>query len=476
MKGVLNFNMYALADIYQRKPVLIIFLACIMVLYFYYLYGKEKLNNPQIKDKYKPPALKKGDPSHVTGIIFGRKRKKVYYSSPEEEGHVFCCAASGMGKTSALAIPSIRAFGKNVSQGTCFCIDISGDLSSQCKLPNSLIFDIENPDTIPYNIFAAIDNASGSEIQNELLEKLAFLIMPEVKSNDGAASFFQKNGRNMLIGALIAYYHCGLDFVPICKRIISMDYKKLLYDIVETQNKDAIKYIASFSGSSEKNSAGCKQCMDDYIKLYATNFRMKYAVRRPVDTELCITPQLLKNHNLFLCVPDAKTDVYGPLLGIITAQAFDYCAARKNGEKPSVLFVLDEFASLRLSPNTILDAIRKYRKKCVRVMILTQALIDLDILYDEKIRNAILSNVKYKVVLGITDPASQKYFADIVGQREQRVQSTSINGNTTTVSYSTKKEYRISPEKFGQLKDDLYLICDDGTYGKYKKNYYFQKY
>lgn len=474
MKGNLTFRMNILIEMYKQKPLFLLLWGSIVLLYAYYLHGKNKLTNPQVKDNYKPPTLKKGKQLHTTGIIFGRKRKKVYYSPPEEEGHIFCCAASGMGKTSALAIPSIRSFGKDVTRGTCFCIDISGDLSNHCHLPNTLIFDIEDPETIPYNIFAAIDNSSNPEIQNELLVKLAFLIMPEIKINDGSASFFLKNGRNMLIGSLIAYYHCGLDFVPICQKIISMDYKKLLYDIVETQNKDAIKYIASFSGSNEKNSAGCKQCMDDYIKLYATNFRMKSAVRRPLNNEPGITPQLLKDHNLFLCVPDAKTDVYGPLLGIITAQTFDYCAARKNGEKPNILFVLDEFASLRLSSNSILDAVRKYRKKCVRIMILTQSLIDLDILYDEKVRNAILSNIKYKIILGITDPASQKFFSDIVGQKEERVQSTSISNNTTTISYSTKKTYRIPPEAFGQLKDDLYVICDDGSYIKLKKNYYFK--
>ena len=62
----------------------------------------------------------------------------------------------------------------------------------------------------------------------------------------------------------------------------------------------------------------------------------------------------------------------------------------------------------------------------------------------------------------------------IIGQKDQRTQSSSVNGNTTTISYSIRKEYRVPPEAFGQLKDDLFLICDDGSYGKYKKNYYFK--
>ena len=269
--------MNILIKLYRYNPMFLLLLICIVALYSYYWYGKEKLNNPQAKDKHKTPALKSGNSTHITGIIFGRRGKKVYYSSVEEEGHVFCCASSGSGKTSALAIPSISSFGKDTEKGTCFCIDISGDLSNHCDIPNKLMFDIEDPNTIPYDVFAAIDNESTYEVKDELLEKLAFLIMPEIKSNDGAAPFFQKNGRNMLVGALIAYYHCGMDFVPICKKIISMDYKTLLYDIVKTKNENAINYIASFSGTNEKNSAGCKQCMDEYIKLYAnfiSNFRL----------------------------------------------------------------------------------------------------------------------------------------------------------------------------------------------------------
>ena len=46
--------------------------------------------------------------------------------------------------------------------------------------------------------------------------------MPELSENDEAGSFFLKNGRSMLIGALIAYYHQGLDFIPICQKIVSM--------------------------------------------------------------------------------------------------------------------------------------------------------------------------------------------------------------------------------------------------------------
>lgn len=469
-----------LINFIRTNPKLFALLVFIGALAFYQQYLKEQMANPQKKEKTRRPKLPRTDQRKAHGIIFGRRGKKVYYSPIEDECHVFCCASSGAGKTSALAIPSIRASCTDPKKGACFCIDISGDISTHCDIPNKLVFDVEDPDTIPYDIFSAIDKEPKLEIKNEMLEKLAFLIMPDMSDLDDAGRFFLSNGRRMLIGALIAYYHQGHDFVQICKKIISMDYQTLLYDIVDAKNEDAIHYIASFSGANEKNSAGCKQCMDGYIGLYANNFRMEKALRRPREGENAITPQLLKDHNLFLCIPDHKTDIYGPLLGVCTAQALDYCASRENGEAPTILFVLDEFASLRISASetagtgSILAAVRKYRKKNVRLMIITQALIDLDILYGQKTRDAILNNIRYKVILGITDPQSQRYFADIIGQKEVRTKSSTIGDNHCSTSYSTRREYRVPPEEFGQLRTHLYLICDDGSYQKLEKNYYFK--
>lgn len=461
-------------ELYSYDYKLLLFVLWIGGMVALQIYLKTKPPNINMDKPQPPMTLKKGISNSVNGIIFGRKRKHIYFSPITDEGHVFCCASSGAGKTSALAIPSIRSACKSPDLGTCFCIDISGDISSNCDIPNKLIFDIEDPNTTPYNIFYSIDAEPVHEVKNELLEKLAYLIMPELNENDEAGAFFLKNGRSMFIGALITYYHQGLDFIPICQKIVSMSYQELIYDIVDSKNDDALRYISSFNGANEKNSAGCKQCVDSHIKLYATNFRMPKAIRRPIDNEICIIPNLLKQNSLFFCIPDAKTDLYGPLLGIITAQTFDFCASRQNGESPTILFLLDEFASLHIGTNEILNAVRKYRKKNIRLMILTQALLDLDILYGEKVRDSILNNIKYKVILGITDPYSQKYFSDIIGKHKVPTTSTTVSSTATSTSYSLSEEYIVPPENFGKLKSDLYVICDNGSFAKYQKNFYYK--
>ena len=152
-------------------------------------------------------------------LSLARKRKHIYFSPITDEGHVFCCASSGAGKTSAIAIPSVFApLVKIQIEGLVFALTFLGIFLLTAIFPNKLIFDIEDSNTTPYNIFYSIDSEPTYEIKNELLEKLAYLIMPELSENDEAGSFFLKNGRSMLIGALIAYYHQGLDFIPICQK------------------------------------------------------------------------------------------------------------------------------------------------------------------------------------------------------------------------------------------------------------------
>ena len=74
----------------------------------------------------------------------------------------------------------------------------------------------------------------------------------------------------------------------------------------------------------------------------------------------------------------------------------------------------------------------------------------------------------------ITDPYSQKYFSDIIGKHKVPTTSTTISSTATSTSYSFSEEYIVPPEDFGKLKSDLYVICDNGSFAKYQKNFYYK--
>lgn len=473
----------------KENPNTAVIFLFILVLVIYQEHVQEMMKHPEKKDKKRIPKFSIASADKASGIIFGKKGKKLYCSKASKEGHVFVCAASGAGKTTAIAIPSIRAFCrkeaeqkrffripllKQAKPNTCFVIDISGDIEPNCDISNKLVWDVEDPTSIPYNILAPIDAEKDPQKQNELLQKLAFIVLPDCAPEGTVTKWFDDSGRSILTGAFIYYYHQGLDFVEICQKIESLGIFELFQEITDSEDEAAIMYIARFDRTNEQNTAGCKKSVDDAISIFATHSIMQHIIRRPRGDEPTITPALLEEYSLFLKVPDADTDIYGPVLGIITSQTFNYCAKRKNYRRPHILFVLDEFASLQIGQTAILNCSRKYRKKNIRLMILTQALTDIDILYGKEIRESILGNIKFKVILGITDPKSQQYFADIIGMRDYRVKSISFSHGATNTTYSVRRDYRVPPEEFGRLGDELYVIGNDASYIRLEKNYYFK--
>lgn len=405
---------------------------------------------------------------HAHGILFGKKLGLIFHSKTNDEGHCIAFGGSGLGKTSAVLIPTLHSW-----RGTGFIIDISGDISKNVNKDNKLIYEPENPKTIPYNVFFNVDCLKDKKDQNQALEKLAFLLMPDLDAREASANarFFNDEGRKILTATLIALYHIGMDFVEICEKIMSCSYKELFAEIDRTENEDAIKYINSFYGASEQNTAGCKQACDMAITLFATNHYVKNAVGRPKRGGLSFSSNKIEEYNVFFIVSDSKLDLYAPLVHLVTAQAMEFFSNRANDAQTSILFALDEFASF--SRLEMLPALRKLRKKKVRIFCLTQSLADVDLVYGHDERKAMLNNFAFKLVLGADDTDTQEYFSKLIGHKKAKRRSVSINAQGQTTTRADIKKYAIEPEELARLGSKLILLYPGG-YKKLNKNYYFK--
>lgn len=287
-------------------------------------------------------------------------------------------------------------------------MDISGDISANVDAPNKIIFDPTAANCTPYNVFASIDAAPDESERQERLEQLAYLLLPDKANDSEAGIFFAKNGRKMITAALICYYGMGWGFVEICEHFLGHDWRGLLNDIAQRKNKIANMYISSFVGASEQNTAGCKQAADDALKLFATNEKIKNALRKSASYEPSISPATLETNSVYIYIPDEKLKIYGDLLRIITAQSMEYFSSRPKEHTQMILFCLDEFASF--GKLQITEALRKLRKRHIRIMVLTQSLADLDMIYGKDERKAMLGNFKFTVLLGCKDTETQEYF------------------------------------------------------------------
>ncbi|MBT9675204.1 type IV secretion system DNA-binding domain-containing protein [Gemmiger formicilis] len=438
-----------LIDCYLYGTIAIL---AVVLLVLVYLHGQANhLPNPFARKNivYRPAPK-------ARGVLLGKKYGLLAYSPEPDEGHIIVMGPSGTGKTSALLIPTLRSW-----QGTALVVDISGDISANVGMPNKIIFDPTAKDCVPYDVFASIDAAPDESERQERLEQLAYLLLPDKANDSEAGIFFAKNGRKMITAALICYYGMGWGFVEICEYFLGHDWRSLLNDIAQQKNKIANMYISSFVGASEQNTAGCKQAADDALKLFATNDKIKNALRKTASYEPSISPATLETNSIYIYIPDEKLKIYGDLLRIITAQSMEYFSSRPKEHTQMILFCLDEFASF--GKLQITEALRKLRKRHIRIMVLTQSLADLDMIYGKDERKAMLGNFKFTVLLGCKDTETQEYFSKMIGDKRSPLETDS----------NAKPQPIIKPADLAHLEQDLFVICDDGAI-RLRKNFYFK--
>jgi len=410
---------------------------------------------------------------NASGIVFGNFSEGVLTSPASHEGHVFVQGGTGSGKTQAVVLPTLNTF---VRGGRCFVIDISGDIIKNVDA-QKLVYDVTNPKTIPYNVFYMADREKAFSKTNERLEALALLLMPDDSAMNDTSRFFNTEGRKILTSALIAFYHSGKDFIEICEIIYKNSWMDLFKKIDECQIPLASELLNSFMGCSEQNNAGCKQSCDASIKLFATNEDLKKTIRRPRKLasgkhEASVSPRMLEKTNVFIYVPDENLELYVDLIRVITGQCLAYMSGRPETNKIPILFCLDEFASFKVN---MLAALRKFRKKHVRIMVLTQSIEDVSLNYGEKERNAMFANFDFKLCLGANTPEEQEWWAKLAGYKDVEKRSVSRSSNGTSETVSDGKEWAIAPAEWSRLDKHLVLVHKKG-FIKLRKNYYYKYY
>ncbi len=403
-----------------------------------------------------------------SGVIFGKRFGRIYISSQESrEGHVCILGPSGSGKTSSLLIPTLRNW-----KGTSFSIDIAGDIEKNVHQVNKLVYQPENPNSVPYNVFYAIDLLVSDADRNEAIEKLAFLLMPELppRENSASAKFYNQEGRKILTAALLSGYGQGKDFIEICKWIMSSSYQKLFHEIDQSGNDLAIRYINSFSGALSENTSGCKQSVDLAIKLFATNEYVMNSIRRPKLDEMSFDPGKIEHYNVFFVLSDAKLDVYAPLVHLVVAQVLEYFSMRSDEKNQSILLCIDEVASFGKLELTA--ALRKLRKRRIRIVTATQSLNDWNMIYGEAETKAMLGNYAYKIILGANDYETAEFWAKSIGRKKGIRRSIQEGSGGNRVMHTEIKEYAYEPEELGRLRNKLVLLYPGG-YMCLRKNFYF---
>ena len=397
----------------------------------------------------------------LRGVVFGKaklthsRKKKIYIVKPEDvEGHALVVGGVGSGKTSCVAIPTLRAWNDSV-----FAIDIKGELYAKTKSdrPNIKVFNPQNAKTYGYDPYVFLKTSHNPTQESRAIAQ-ALIPLP----HDVREPFWIKNAQNILTGAILHYFHEGLSFVETLKEIQSNSPQELIKIVSQSGNENARLCAGSFVGMADKTLSGI------FSELSTENLTIvtDYEIIRALSRKHVISPADLEyGWDIYINVPEHLLRQWKTLLTLIVNQFLNFFERRDESNSPPILFMLDEFPRLGKIP-AITDGLATLRSKNISICLIIQSLAQLDEIYGHNSRKVILDTCAYKAILGAKDADTQEYFSRMAGTYEKievTESESGIGGVNMSIGRRELERRIIKPHEFSNMADIVLFTPFDVT-------------
>jgi len=411
-----------------------------------------------IKRLLKTPTDNKHEPP-IHGFVFGKHNGNYVVKPEEKDGHIMVVGGVGRGKSSCIAMPTLRAWRSPV-----FAIDIKGELSKYATKYRPMIktFNPQNDNSYGYDPYFFLKTSTNPAQEARAIAQAILPLPPEAKD-----PFWIENAQTLLTGAILHYSSMGYSFIETLQEIQDKGAMSLITTLSDSPDKKAKLCVGGFvdmldnQGNPNKTLSGIFAEVSRGIITLVLDDDIVSALSRE-DT---ITPDDLEfGYDIYLNIPEHLLRQWKNLLSLIVNQFLLFFERREEkGNMPQILFLLDEFPRLGKIP-FIIDALATLRSKKITICLILQSLAQLDMIYGKNERKVIADTCAYKAVLSATDPETQDYFSKIIGtydrlKTSQGVVKRPLMGTATSKSENTSTEDRriIKPEEFSTL-DDIVLL------------------
>jgi len=386
------------------------------------------------------------------GVVFG-KQGKVYIAKPEElDGHVLVVGGVGTGKSSCIAIPTLRSFGESV-----FAIDIKGELYEKTKgyRPNIKSFNPLDDSSYGYDPYFCLYHSDNSAQEARAIAQAVVPLPPDTKE-----PFWIESAQNIFTAAVLHFSAMGLSFLQTIQQIQGMPPKGLIGELCASPTRESVYFVNNFLGMDDKTVAGIVSELSKNIVCYVTDKNLISALSRKKN----ITPDDLEYGNdIYIQIPEHLLRQWKNLLTLIVNQFLTHFEKRQEANARPILFLLDEFPRLG-KVSAMLDGLATLRAKKISICLIIQSLAQLDTIYGQNERKVISDTCAYKAILGATDADTQEYFSRLVGTYDKQVTShgenreafTGLPKGTSTNTYEHETRI-IKPHEFGMLNDIVLL-------------------
>lgn len=416
------------------------------------------------------------DASPPSGVFFGTGEPERSFWGKEKgpvplvgkreelDGHVLVVGGAGSGKSSCIAIPTLRDYW----HASALVVDIKGELYAKSGRPHASVFNPMNTSALGYDPFYLLRD-SANPLPD--IRDMALTLCPM----EGAVKdpFWIQAAQNVLTGHLTYGFKNEASFTETMDVLQSVPPKKLLE--TEIKDRDAGRYLLQFADMDNRTLSSIMVELSNKVVAFATDPQIQAALVKPE----IITPRLLEEgYDVFLQLPEYKLEQWKPMISLIVQQFSRHFEKRPDDGATPILFLLDEFARLG-KMETVVHGLATLRSKHITIMPIIQSLAQLDATYGPDQRKIICDNCSYKAILGATDADSQKYFSALVGTYEREKVTTSYEGagwfaNEKGTSITTEEKPLIRPEEFAYL-EDIVLLTPFGVRRVQKQPYYLNE-
>jgi len=430
---------------------------------------KEKQQREKAEAEKTNPTVTQKLSNNASGFVFGTKNGGFITKSEDMDGHILVVGGVGSGKSSRIAIPTLKKWNSRV-----FAIDIKGELYEKTKphKSNIKVFNPQDENSYGYDPYYLLRNSKNPAQEAEAIAQSIIPLPPDIKD-----PFWIESAQSILTGAILHYYKKEYSFIDTLDEMQRKSPPDLIEIISESSNEKAQLYVNTFVGMEDKTLSSIFANLKS-LRTLVTDDEIVSALSKP--RENCITPaDLDKGYDVYINIPEYLLRQWKSLLTLMVNQFITFFERREENNKTPILFLLDEFPRLGKIPS-ILEALATLRSKKITICPIIQSLAQLDVIYGEKERKVISDTCSYKAVLSATDADTQEYFSKLVGTYEKSKTSSSMDHDPTLnmpsksgTQTSTEEKRIIKPEEFATLKD-IVLFTPHGFFRVDKAPYYKQ--
>jgi type IV secretion system protein VirD4 len=446
-------------------------------------FGKPKKVPPRPKhtEARNPRANERVMSLERNGVFFGVQGGKYVIKLEEMDGHILVTGTPGSGKSTCIAIPTLRNW-----RGSVFAVDIKGELYANTKnyRESVKIFDPQNKNAAySYDPYVFLNESTNPAQEARAIAQAVIPLPTDIKE-----PFWIESAQILLTGAILHYHNLECSFIETLKNIQSQTPQALVKNVANSDDDKAALCAKSFVDMDSKVLAGIFTEMSRGIITLVTDNDIVAALSQEKGRGVISPLDLEKGHDVYIKIPEHLLRQWKHLLSLMVNQFVTFferriesqvnstaphsgAASRLGGQvefsvsdnKP-ILFLLDEFPRLGKIP-AITDVLATLRSKKITICIIIQSLAQLKMIYGHDAQEVIADTCAFKAVLGATDANTQEYFSKLVGTYEKirRAQSRDYDpyigapkGSGTSLSEDNERRI-IKPEEFATLQEIILL-------------------